>query len=730
MRCVACAVSWATWLLFTDVLALCFLLLRGVLGHLAPVHRCARSVRCVASAVSWATWLLFTGVIPWSIVLCVQCPVPLGSCPPECPLGALCCVCGVLGHLAPVRRCVCAMSCVWSAQACVCGCVSARLGVAAGCALVHPHGGCFVAGRGWACCRARTLPSGRRLFRSRQGLGPLLGVHSPFGWRLLGCWLWSVWAGRPPGRVLVRRIFPVAVLLFFRPLPVRLCPWCVYVRPLPPPAAFFSSAQAWRLSFGFFRPWVPWASALCGCPPVFPPFYFPPPFSLLSGCFRPLVPCASALCGCLPPFFVSFPFFVPLSGGSCPLVPLALAPPGWVSFSSFACGQFCGARVVRWCCAPPPPWRLLLMFCGVPRPAVWCRGLVWAVLCGSRVFWHFSVPCCAGVRVLVCLVCCRVVLWVLSLAISRWRWLRLAVFSVLCPAVLCGVSSCTVVCCVVFFGAVRCRGALCRPVRCVLLHCVGCVWLSCPVHPPLLLPFLLPGRLSWPVVVRYPGVRCCVVLLCPVSCVVLLSVWFLAVWCFVASFALAGAVCCSLCFLGVLCWVWLSAIVFGRRALSLVCLSGHVPCCPVVCCCLSWYPAPLCCVRWCCVSVCCCAVVPCCAFCFPGGVCLFPFPVCAVLCWRECVMLFDAGLVCAFSGVSCGGVLLCAVLFPLAFCGALVVPCGVVWCVVVFCCAVLCPVVLCCLVVPRCRAVLCFFRCCLWLFCIFPFKTTAACLDL
>ena len=34
----------------------------GVLGHLAPVHRCARSVRCVACAVSWATWLLFTSV--------------------------------------------------------------------------------------------------------------------------------------------------------------------------------------------------------------------------------------------------------------------------------------------------------------------------------------------------------------------------------------------------------------------------------------------------------------------------------------------------------------------------------------------------------------------------------------------------------------------------------------------------------------------------------------------
>ena len=47
----------------------------GVLGHLAPVQRCARSVCCVACAVSWATWLPFTDVravcgarVPWVVV--------------------------------------------------------------------------------------------------------------------------------------------------------------------------------------------------------------------------------------------------------------------------------------------------------------------------------------------------------------------------------------------------------------------------------------------------------------------------------------------------------------------------------------------------------------------------------------------------------------------------------------------------------------------------------------
>ena len=132
--CVASAVSWATWLLFTGVLARCVLLrvrcpgplgsrspvrtlgvsccVCSVLGHLAPVHQCARSVRCFACAVSWATWLLFTGVPAPCVVLRVRCPGPLGSCSPVRSLGALLCVCGVLGHLAPVHRCVRSVCCV------------------------------------------------------------------------------------------------------------------------------------------------------------------------------------------------------------------------------------------------------------------------------------------------------------------------------------------------------------------------------------------------------------------------------------------------------------------------------------------------------------------------------------------------------------------------------------------------------------------------------------------
>ena len=132
--CAACAVSWATWLLFTGVPArwvvsrvqcpgplrsfspvcplgvLCCVC--GVLGHLAPVHRCARSLCCAACAVSWATWLLFTGVPARCVVLRVRCPGPLGSCSPVCPLAVLHCVCGFLCHLAPVHRCARSVGCV------------------------------------------------------------------------------------------------------------------------------------------------------------------------------------------------------------------------------------------------------------------------------------------------------------------------------------------------------------------------------------------------------------------------------------------------------------------------------------------------------------------------------------------------------------------------------------------------------------------------------------------
>ena len=192
--CFACAVPSASWLLFTGAPAGCLVLrgrcpgplgscspvrplgvlLRvcGVLGHLAPVHQCARSVCCFACAVSWASWLLFTGVLARYVLLRVRCPGPFGSCSPVRLTGVLCCVCGVLGHLAPVHRCarsVCCVACAvsWAAWLLFTGvlarcavlwvaCVGRRCG-----ALSRPSGRrLFVAGRDWVPSRRALVHPG------------------------------------------------------------------------------------------------------------------------------------------------------------------------------------------------------------------------------------------------------------------------------------------------------------------------------------------------------------------------------------------------------------------------------------------------------------------------------------------------------------------------------------------------------------------------------------------
>ena len=223
--CVARAVSWATWLLFTGVPApsvavlvrchgplgscsmvcsLCVLCcVCGVLGHLAPVHQCVRSVLCFARAVSWATWLLFTGVPSRCAALRVRCGGPPGSCSPMCPLCALSCACGVLGLLAPIHRCarpVCCVACmvswapltlvhqcarwvccVWCAVSwaswllftgVLARCVelwAARAGRRCGAHTRPSRRRPFVACRGWVRCRARTRSSGWRPFVACRG---------------------------------------------------------------------------------------------------------------------------------------------------------------------------------------------------------------------------------------------------------------------------------------------------------------------------------------------------------------------------------------------------------------------------------------------------------------------------------------------------------------------------------------------------------------------------------
>ena len=67
----------------------------GPLGSCSPV--CPRGSLCCVCE-SWATWLLFTGVLARCVVLRVRCPGPLGSRSPVC---ALCAVRVCHGWLCP-----------------------------------------------------------------------------------------------------------------------------------------------------------------------------------------------------------------------------------------------------------------------------------------------------------------------------------------------------------------------------------------------------------------------------------------------------------------------------------------------------------------------------------------------------------------------------------------------------------------------------------------------------
>ena len=200
-----CAVSCATWLLFTNVLAPCVVLparcpgpldscspvcalavlccVRGVLGHLAPVQQCASSSRCVAWAVSYATWLLSTSVLARCVVLLVPCPGPLGPCSPVCALGALCCVCGVLGHLTPVHQLARSVRCVACAVSWATGLLFT--GVLARCAVLHarcpwPLGSCKpVCALALLCCMCPVLAD---LATVRRCVGCELFVACAVSW--------------------------------------------------------------------------------------------------------------------------------------------------------------------------------------------------------------------------------------------------------------------------------------------------------------------------------------------------------------------------------------------------------------------------------------------------------------------------------------------------------------------------------------------------------------------
>ena len=776
--CVACAASWASWLLFTGVPARCVALrvrcpgppgacspvcplgvlccVCGVLGLLAPVHRCARSLCCVACAAFWASWLLFTGVPARCVVLRVRCPGPPGSCSPVCLLGVLCCVCGVLGLLAPVHRCARSVCCV------------AVRGVAAGRSHVHPDGG-WRSQQGLGTLRAHTRRSGRRLFVAGRGWVPsgrALG-HPDGGWLACACSLWPGRAGRPPGRVVVRLTFffgrfvfllcsapsglglhpslplplPFLVALalcfgcFSRPPAARLfvCSRLVCVSrlavgcslvvspPLPPYLCLaVSGAPAWCLGGVFFFSFF-----------FFPFFPCAPPLSPAFSGFRPRVPLASALC------VVCFVGLPPLgSPCACPsfvlsawlvVAPRRLLPP---PAPSFCLAVFVAAarRFGVLCCAVRPWVRCCAALLRVVSSGV---VLSCAVLCSLGAAACCAVPsgaarcpgalCSAALRFAVlpravCVLswrggacCCSPLCFVLCVS-------RGAVLCVPCP--LCSVCCCASLCwcaCVVLFvwcvlllvpGAVVCRGAVLGLVArgCLLVACFGvCV----PVWPRGLLPC------GWCCLVWCPAFLCRVLWCCAVAwcCAVVLC-------CRVAVLLGLALPSCGLSCCAVLC-CWLAVLFFCPTVVSACCGAPFpvlcVPCllrsvrCGALLCWL-WCPASLCRVLWRCAVVWCCAVVLCCRF---AVLLVFALPSCGPSC--------GASVVCAVVGASCCGVSLCVVVSPWAFwcCGAALVCRGVLLCCALSC-GVLRPVP--CRAVPCCPAVLCWFAVlcgCLRCWCLF-----------
>ena len=137
----------------------------------------------VVCAVSWATWPLFTGVFASRVVLCARCPRPLGPCSLLCSLGVFCCVLRVrcprpLGSCSPV--------CALVSLCCLCGesLRGAHSSIRTAVFRIQP---------GLGNLRVCTPPSGRGLFGSRQGLGSLPGAHSSIptvavvAWHLPSC---------------------------------------------------------------------------------------------------------------------------------------------------------------------------------------------------------------------------------------------------------------------------------------------------------------------------------------------------------------------------------------------------------------------------------------------------------------------------------------------------------------------------------------------------------------
>ena len=284
------------------------------------------------------------------------------------------------------------------------------------------HLPCRVAGRhAWVLCVCAL-----RALLSWVGQARLPGTSwraQTFLWLLSPSSLFSLFGAG------VARASVVCLVSFF-----RVCSFSPLALPLSP-------------AFSASRPWIPLALALLVC--SYPPHQ--PSTPLLFWPLRPsprlprlVFPVVSGP-GCPGPRrFVSARPYRPLS--------LSIWFFFWFFFlvcvPSFPCFWAllvvlaCGVCAVCSGCAPPP--KRLLVFCCVQCLAVWCRGLLWAVLCRLWRFALFSGALFGWCRAVLCVVvlCCPFWRWLSPVSADSPFFLLLSFSALLCRAVLCGVLSC------------------------------------------------------------------------------------------------------------------------------------------------------------------------------------------------------------------------------------------------------------------------------------------------
>ena len=434
----ACTASWASRLLFTGVHVLCVVLrvrcpgppgscspvctlcawccAYGVLGPPAPVHRRARPACGGVCTVSWASRLLFTGAHALRVVLRVRRPGPPGSCSPVCTLCVWCCVYGVLGLPAPVRRCarpVCGVACTvsWAPRLLFTGAHALRVVSCVRCP--GPPRSCSPVCTPCAwCCAYGVLGLPAPVHRCAR---PVCGVVCTVSWA---------------SRLLITGAHALRVVLRVRrPGPpcscspvCTLCVWCcVYgVLGLPAPVHRYARPVCGGVCTVSWAPWLLFTGAhalrvvLCvrcpgplgSCSPVCTLCVWCCVYGVL-GLPAPVHRCARSACGVV--CTVSCAFWLLFTGVHALCVVLRVRCPG----PPGSCSPVCTLCV--WCCVygvldlPAPVHQCARSACGVVCTVSWASRLLFTGVHALRVVLRVRCPGPPGSCSPVCTLCvwCR-----------------------------------------------------------------------------------------------------------------------------------------------------------------------------------------------------------------------------------------------------------------------------------------------------------------------------------